>query len=700
MLRPRTISLLALLALLLLAPVAHAAEWVAPVNFAVPAADLFEGAPDEEQIGYQNGGTATEAFVQLTSLAPLSAVLHIGTMPPGGSYSDQLVLPSSAEAIPARVKIAVAPDGAAVAGWIELTGPNDETSPCRFRAAYRPAGSGTWEAPFTIATEAKRASTVNPAVSVAISAKGSAAVGAQSNANEAGTGQGEATSRIDVAVRSASSVWSTERISPAAIAAEELELGIDLIGNLTVAYKSRYDEGPTNSQADDRYTVIARVRSAANGVWGPRVSITGSSGSASSLQLGENEESGDAVLAYQYDDAGESTPWATTRQSSGGAWSEPSQLVLGGSTSAPEGAGVAPNGTAYVLYRFDGNSSGEDCEGAVRAPVDHTFTPERCISPVDEEGSPGSIAFLGDEALLAWRGNPPGSGETEHANVEAARWTNGASTPEAARNLDQADAAYESPTLVADRQGSVVAFYRDNTSRTLRAAAYDGGPPILLGASVPASATAGQPVTFSASLVDLWAGLGTATWSFSDGTSSAGATVTHTFAAAGTYAVALTAPDALGNTTTGTYAIVVAPAPPKPPPPATGDRKPPSVTLDTPSCPKKLSKKACKRRRASTAAWRTLHGGVSDPAPSSGIASVQVVVYRTRGRHIVGLSHGRFAATTKAKARAAFVTAKLSGDSWSLKLPKLARGSYTILVRANDRAGNRSALVSRTVRLS
>jgi hypothetical protein len=247
-----------------------------------------------------------------------------------------------------------------------------------------------------------------------------------------------------------------------------------------------------------------------------------------------------------------------------------------------------------------------------------------------------------------------------------------------------------------------VAFYRDATSKSLRAAAYDGGPPILLGVSVPASATAGQPVTFSASLVDLWAGLGAGqpTWSFGDGTQVAGATVTHTFAAAGTYAVTLNAADALGNTTTGTYSIVVAPPPPQPPPPAPGDRQPPRVTLDTPSCPKKLSKKACKRRRASTAAWRTLHGSVSDPAPSSGIASVQVAVFRTHGKRILGFSHGHFITTTKSKARTAFATAKVSDDTWSLKLPKLAPGSYTILVRARDRAGNVSALVSRTVRLS
>jgi hypothetical protein len=699
MFRSRLIPPLALLALALLAPSASAAEWVAPVNFPAPGADLFEGSPGEDQIAYQNGGTATEAFVQSTSLAPLSTELHIGTMAPGGGYSDQLAIPSSANAIPVAVQIAVAPNGAAAAGWMQLTGANAETSPYSFRVAYRPAGSGSWESPVTIATEAKRESAIDPRIRVAISANGSAAVGVQYNADEAGAGENEATARIDVAVRAASSEWSTQRISPAGSSAEDLGLAFDLVGNLTAAYKARYSEGPSAEADDDSYAAVAQLHQATSSLWGAPEDITGSKGSASSLQLGENE-SGDAVLAYQYAEGG-SDPWATTRLTSNGTWSEPAQLVLKGAGSSPEGAGVAANGTAYVLYRFAGGGSGEDCEGVARALVDHAFTPERCVSPVDEEGSPGSIAFLGNDAYAVWRGNLPGPGGSEHASVQSARWTNGSTTPEAARDLDQTDERYGVPVLIPDRQGSLVALYEDETSKTLRAAAYDGGPPILLGASVPGSATAGQPVTFSASLVDLWAGLGAGqpTWSFGDGASATGSTVTHTFAAAGAYAIALNAADALGATTTGTYAIVVAPAP-APPPPATGDRQPPKVTLDTPSCPKKLSKKACRRRRASRAAWRTLHGAVTDPQPSSGIASVEVAVYLTHGKRIVGLSHGRFVKTTTTAARKSFVTAKVSGETWSLKLGKLARGSYTILVRARDRAGNVSPLLSRTVRLS
>jgi hypothetical protein len=693
---PVTLAL-TLVALLLAAPAARAGQWVAPLSFPRPSSDYFGGTPLEDQIRYQDGGIATEAFLQIVSTSPLATELHVGLLAPGGSYADQLAIASTAGAIPASVEIAVAPDGAAVAGWSELTGPDAETAPYRYRATYRPAGSGTWEAPVTIATEAVRESGVAPGVVPAISADGTAAVGVEYDADEAGKGESEPTARIDVAVRSTGGAWSTQRISPPAESAASLRLGFDGTGDLTAAYTLRFSEGSSDATSDDRTTVIAQRRPASSGVWGPREDISGSEiqWSVYALQLGENE-AGDAAIAYQYAGAS-SDAWAATRAGSTGPWTAPAQLVTGAATnSIPQSAGVAPNGTAYVLYSFAGSSSAEDCTGVVRAPAGDSFTPARCVSPTNELGLAGSLAFLGEDAYFAWTGSDPE--EMSDTSIQGARWVDGASLPDAAQNLDQPGDKYGAPTLVEDRQGSVVAFYTDATTATLRASAYDGGPPILLGAGVPASATAGLPVALSADFVDLWSGLGAGqpTWSFGDGTAPAsGASVMHTFAVAGTYTIALGAADVLGNATSATYTIVVRPAPQSPP---AGVLRP-RVTLDTPACPRKLSAKACKRRRSSTAAWRTLRGTASDPTTSSVIARVQVAFYLTQGKRVLGLRGGRLRKTTRAKARATFVTATLRRDTWSLKLPQLSAGSYTILVRATDRAGQSSALLTRTVRL-
>jgi PKD domain len=536
---------------------------------------------------------------------------------------------------------------------------------------------------------------ISESLTPAISANGTAAVGVQHFAQGESTGPNKRPNyRIDVAVRPAEGSWQPAvRVSPIGKSARNLSLGFDAAGDLTAAYTVRYVE--STEESGDLYTVIVRDRPASSGVWGVEENINKEEipWTAFVPNLGENE-SGDAVVAYQYANSSSNATWAATRQGPNGSWTTPARLTSGG--SAPTAAGVSPNGKAYVLYGFQGSSSGESCAGVERAAVGESFSSERCLSPTGENAFDGTLAFLGNDAYFAWRSEVPG--ESKNASIQGARWGDTSTLPDVARDLDTPGLDYGDPTLVPDDQGSLVAFY-ENPSGELRAAALDGGPPILLGASVPATATVGQALVFSASFVDLWSGLGAGqpTWSFGDGSAPvAGAAVTHTFTAPGVYTVTLGAADTLGNATSATYGITVTPASAStgPPPPSR-----PVVTLHVPACPKKLSKKACKRFQTSRAAWQTLTGQVTDPAPSSAIASVQVAVYLTSGTRIEGLSGKRFRKTTKAKARAKFVTAKVSGTHWSLRLPKLKPGTYTILVRATDRAGRVSATIVKTVRL-
>lgn len=652
----------------------------------------------QDTVAYQNGGVATEAFLEVPSLSPLRTVLHVGTLAPGGSYADQLTIPSVEGAIPTGAQIAVAPDGAALATWVEFTEANPETSPYRYRAAYRPAGSASWEAPFTIATDTERNKEIYAYLVPVIGADGTAAVGVQHIAsNEKGSGKGQPIYRDDVTVHRPGGGWlAPARVSPTGLSGEDLTLNIDGQGDVTAAYALRFFEGATPAQG--RTTAIVRRLPAASSVWGPEENITGSeiTHSVYTLHLGE-DEAGDAVLSFQY---GEVTKpfnvWAVTRQGPNGSWTTPTQLVAGG--SAPEDAGVAPDGVAYIVYSFQGSNSGESCEGVLRGPAGGTFTTQRCLSPTNEEGSSGSIAFLDNDAYFAWKGNAPA--EQTKATIQGARWPDGSTLPEVARNLDVTGVPYGSPTLIPDRQGSVVALYA-NQAGQLRAVAYDAGPPILLSAGVPASATVGAPIGFSAAFVDLWSGLGAGqpTWSFGDGTPAAsGASVTHTFSAPGAYTVTLRSADALGNTTSSTYTVTVA-SPASSSSSSAIDTRGPKVTLTTPRCPRKLSKKACKRLRASRKAWQTLTGTVTNPAPSSGIASVQVAVYFTHGKRIEGLAGKRFRKTTKTKARKTFVTAKVIGSHWSLRLPRLKAGVYTVLVRADDRAGHVTTNPPKTLRL-
>lgn len=284
---------------------------------------------------------------------------------------------------------------------------------------------------------------------------------------------------------------------------------------------------------------------------------------------------GSAVIAFQYVHYASPKTLdvnAVTRSGATGTWSAVADVGAGGASSGPEAAGVSADGEAYVLYRFQGFSSGDSCVGVTRAAVGGAeFSPPRCVSPINFEAGFGSMAFLGNDAYFAWSGEPEGGKEYV---VEGSRWLDSAPQPDSFTDLDARGSSIALDELVPDEDGSVAAFWTRQTEpepkkieMSLRVAAFDAGGPNLLSAAVPASAVAGQPVAMSASFADLWSGLGEPpSWSFGDGTTGSGAQISHAYAAPGVYTVTVTARDGLGNTTSSTYSITVAPGAPLSPP--------------------------------------------------------------------------------------------------------------------------------------
>src|SRR5262249_10494097 len=117
-------------------------DWAPAQTYPQPA-----GVLTPTKIAFSQGGAATVARVDFVSRTPpIATALHVAQRPAGGAFIDQLTIPSSANAFPEHVDLAVAPNGAAVVVWTELTGLTG-SSPLRFRASYRAAGSSTWEAP-------------------------------------------------------------------------------------------------------------------------------------------------------------------------------------------------------------------------------------------------------------------------------------------------------------------------------------------------------------------------------------------------------------------------------------------------------------------------------------------------------------------------------------------------------------------------
>jgi PKD domain-containing protein len=75
--------------------------------------------------------------------------------------------------------------------------------------------------------------------------------------------------------------------------------------------------------------------------------------------------------------------------------------------------------------------------------------------------------------------------------------------------------------------------------------------------SIPTTATAGVPVTFSAQPRDRAFSAPTVSWAFGDASSASGSSVTHTFTNPGTYSVSVTADAAPGDSVTHTGTIIV-----------------------------------------------------------------------------------------------------------------------------------------------
>jgi hypothetical protein len=111
-----------------------------------------------------------------------------------------------------------------------------------------------------------------------------------------------------------------------------------------------------------------------------------------------------------------------------------------------------------------------------------------------------------------------------------------------------------------------------------------------------------------------------------------------------------------------------------------------TVRIAAPTCPGSVKGKACTSWLQSTSAWKTLKGTVSD---ASGVDSVELSLWRkgADGKCFAYAGDG-YRSLRCDKAAAVWVDASVSGPSWKLALRSLPAGTYTLRVRASDRAGN------------
>jgi PKD domain len=228
-----------------------------------------------------------------------------------------------------------------------------------------------------------------------------------------------------------------------------------------------------------------------------------------------------------------------------------------GLLGALAGAVVGLAGFAAAVWsRFEGTE--DIVEAALGRVPTSTWIAPATISGKGRnvEEAPAVAVDESGDAVVVW---PQWNGEDEviegvSGDAASAAWGAPVQLSASGEEADQ-------PGVALDSQGDAAAVWLrvDEASKVAlaEAAGYDAAGPELNALTVPASGAVGQTLSFSVSPFDIWSALGATTWSFGDGASASGTSVSHSYAKGGTYTVAVTSLDALGNSSSAQATITI-----------------------------------------------------------------------------------------------------------------------------------------------
>lgn len=242
----------------------------------------------------------------------------------------------------------------------------------------------------------------------------------------------------------------------------------------------------------------------------------------------------------------------------------------------PESLSMAatPGGGAFLAWiRFDEPSPGDRDLRLMRVGAQAGALPPPVTLAIPASSSPSDLRLAGGtdgSAMLAHRAVIGGVAQIRALRVGADH------TPAPARTLSRVDLPgtedpYD-PALAAAPNGEYAAAWgfdpgATDPDRVTQYAHFDATAPVLT-ATIPATATVGEPKDFSVNVADRAdAEPLTYAWDFGDGAGSSDADPEHTYASPGTRTVTVRVTDRAGNSAQRSGEIVVtAPATPGPTP--------------------------------------------------------------------------------------------------------------------------------------
>ena len=455
-------------------------------------------------------------------------IVQSSIRPAGGAWEEPVAV--SEEGIGSFVpEVAFDAHGDATAIWEqEGLGVNEEV----IQSSARIAGSGGWEKPVQLV---KGGESHLPHLAV----------------NEAGAAvavwkrfKGSETAVLVAARPSASGAWQTPvRLEEG----DEPAVAIDPAGDAVAVWAEVVEEIGV---------IVASYRLGATGTWGAPIIVSakekGKEGREPQVAI---DGKGNAIAVWHYYNGSIRVVQSAIRPAASGIWQEPVRLSAAGVEALEPKLAVDPQGDAVAVWE---RLTGVDLtiQAAFRPAAIGAWQEPANLSAKDAFEPDAAIDPRGD-AVAVWQRN---NGSTAIVEAAARPAASGAWGEPASLSAVGED-ALESDTAV-DQQGNAVAAWQrsDGKHTIVQSAGYDDAGPLLLGVSIPATGVAGQPLSFSVSPFDVWSAIGSTGWSFGDGTSATGASVSHTYAAAGTYPVALSSADVLGNPTSASGSVTIVPA--------------------------------------------------------------------------------------------------------------------------------------------
>jgi hypothetical protein len=460
---------------------------------------------------------------------------------PGGTWQTPPVVISTPGTEVNTPALAVTSAGEAIATW-EVSGPEPEQG--SIQAAVLPPGASAWQAPVTISPVGPK----HAAFDVRIAADGHGGAIALWTSQEAGE-TGVESAFLPVG----STSWQSPTVVPALVGApQNAVVAMDPAGNAVAAWDGK--------EAGHQVIAVAN-RPAATGVWGKAQVLSSTTEESIEPQVAA-DGTGRAIVVWEAQAKAVSLVRASIGSAVTGGWSAAKQLSEGGERNQKPSLAMNAHGDGLAVWQsLDEAEEHGSIQSAAIAPGGG-FQPDVRVSPEGEAGfEPQAVLDPQGNAVATWQSTP-----------EALSGVRGASRPSGSVGWQPPTALSETGTtnfgvqLGVDPAGDVVAAWeRQDTvsSSTVQAAAFDATGPALNSLSIPLTAVAGVPLALSVSPLDAWSALAGAGWTFGDGSSAPGVSVTHVYARPGRFSVSVTASDVLGNATATSAAIrVVAPPPP------------------------------------------------------------------------------------------------------------------------------------------